>query len=94
MSYYHSHTIRVAFFPIKNHPKTSKASKLNQNWFASPGGCSSPPGSSSKTQKLDFYACVAWRYRLHRQAVHRGNPENHRLNMHRLAAMNTRQVVS
>jgi len=25
-----------------------KTPKLNQNWFASPDGCSSPPSSSSK----------------------------------------------
>jgi len=55
MTYNHSHTVRVAFFPYQNHPKTSRASKLNQNWFASPDRCSSPPGSSSETQKLGFY---------------------------------------
>jgi len=94
MTYNHSHTVRVPFFPYQNHYKTSRASKLNQNWFAPLGGCSSPPGSSLETQKLSFYACVAWRPESCRQAVPLQEPRNFAKLCVTLATLKARQAVS
>jgi len=46
----HPLRIKMGFPSDYSHPKSSQTSKSNQNWFVSPGGCSSPPGSSQNPE--------------------------------------------
>jgi len=42
----------MRFLPDQKPPRTWETSKSSQKWLASPGGCSSPPGSSSRNLEI------------------------------------------
>jgi len=71
----HPSTITISFSSNLRNPKNPKIIKIESTRPASPGGCSSPPSSSSRSQNLSCTHTSPGGTGHHRQAVHPMNPE-------------------
>ena len=70
-------TLNTGFFHDPSPSRTPKSLKSNQKLSTSPGGCSSPPGSSTKKPENWVLRDVSpGSTGIHRQAAPRRNPEH------------------
>jgi len=74
----HPLTTTPLVFLDQLNPKHPKSHKIEPNRLASPGGNSSPPGSSlekpKKNQELVIFTRAAWWFNQYRQALHPPSP--------------------